>query len=133
MFGVELCGGVRRRLPLAVLAVLLAGEVLAVRLLAPRPNCVTWPNYNRIEEGMRRSDAERILGGPPGVYGQGFLLGDNGLVRETITSPGWARGAPDTANVWVGDNVRILLAFNPEGRVSGKWLAHPRSADDDGW
>jgi hypothetical protein len=122
----------RKRKLLVFLLIVLGAEAVVALRVVPRSNRVTWLNYYRIEEGMRRTDAQAILGGPPGIYATGLLPGEMGLEHSTLESPAWSVGTPDTAECWIGDNVGVFLTFDRNGRVVGKWLAHHRT-DNSLW
>ncbi len=114
-------------LALAALAVVAAGAVL---LWLPR-DPITRKNYDRIQDGMTRTQAEAILG-PPGINGAVTRRFD----EEDFDEGGFIRagewdyypffGEDPEVGLWIGDAGIIAVYFH-HGRAGAKgWF--PRSS-----
>jgi hypothetical protein len=95
------------------------GEAVAT-LLPPRPSRVSLENYERVEVGMGRAQAEGVLG-PEGDYRNGPMQrGPHGLVaqegyREVLSA--CCGTELDAVLRWAGDEGDIWLGLAYDGRV----------------
>jgi hypothetical protein len=112
---------VRKRL-LIVAGVALAAAVIvpaalelpAYRQKLARGRLIDPAHCKRIKAGMSRAEVEAILGGPPGDFrteNVGFLV--------SIPAGDWVVSV-ERSESWVGDEGRIAVVFDEQGRVRGR-------------
>ncbi len=78
---------------------MLVGAALALWLRPGPPSRVTRENFDRIHEGMRRTEIEAILGRP----------GDNATEPVAYSLSYWGNG---TSDVWAGDDAVIVVFYD---------------------
>ncbi len=104
----------RRRMLLALAGSVLAGAVAFA--LWPRPDRVTWENYDRIKAGMTRAEVEAFLGAP-GDY-RTRLTGrpELGTLRRHTFDE--AEAARDEKDLWKGDTGNIVVSYGCSGTTT---------------
>jgi hypothetical protein len=99
----------KRILLLALLAVV--GFLLIVHWVSPRINRLS---YDNIREGMSESDVVALLNCRPGTYTTGSIVWSTDAFRVNF--------APAQRRSWIGDGGAIVVDFDADGKVDGKWF-----------
>ncbi len=107
---------------------LACGGLMLIRLLTPTHN-ITAEALKQLQEGMTQAEVESILGGPPGNYGRGEIIGVSAASSgpsSTVRFPSvWSllpssSGGDDPdheTKEWLGDDVGVYVSFSPRGRA----------------
>src|SRR5437764_14401360 len=100
----------------SLLAAASAGVLVIQLVSAPR---VTEENYQRIDQGMRLSDVETLLGTPTGnrvgALNYLFLCSSSGTLRED-----YGLEPSDEALTWSDRGGSIIVGFRQDGMVTFK-------------
>jgi hypothetical protein len=112
----------RRLLLLALPAVLALG--LVAWLLWPRTaiTTITEQNAEKIREGMTVAEVEAILGGPGRSESPGRFL--PAMSNEQFREIAIRFRPAEPHSEWQSNQVRVLVRFDPEGRVQ-EWTCFP--------
>jgi hypothetical protein len=97
----------KKRLALAVAALVLAACALTLWLRHLNADRIDHDSYYKFEIGMTREQVEDILGGPPRVESQGIFFS-----RFASQFP--------PAQEWWGTELVIFVSFDGDGKVSHK-------------
>lgn len=114
------------RFPASPIAVaLLAGPLLGansgqdeIDTDATLHDCVTAEYYRKIEMGMSRQEAERILRRPP-------ALRITETDRHSLVSSVSSHLIRETGTLWCSPKGRLWVVFDAKDRVTGKMLEGP--------
>jgi hypothetical protein len=109
--------GVRRRVLLIALLIVLVVAAVWALVVWPRPTAITRENEARIQEGMSWDELKAILGGPP----RNESTGPTELDPDALVGVGRAP-PPSVTRIyeWISDEVMIRVAFDVDGRA--EWI-----------
>jgi len=89
--------------------------LLAVLSLVLQPDQLTEDSCHHIRQGMTMREVVAILGASPGNYAS--FVEENQYVAFLQMS---VAASGKTVECWQNDNVKVVLIFDQQGRVSGK-------------
>lgn len=109
-------------LVLGLVALVLLGGYVALRLTAPPVNRIDHDGFESLRKGMGRAEVESALGAPPGDHvseSVTFVRPVSQHLRDQIEEARPPR-AGEVAAEWAGNRGKILVWFGPDDRLTRK-------------